>query len=164
MSILDKMRQKQGLVIAAEPVATAEAAPVADPKAERKAAKKAAKDAVPKIKYRCGHEQGIPGIAAGDCWTCRNKARVEKNIRNRGRFEAKREANRDANRLPDGAVYCKTYDASTKTWTVTLAIPGVPVLSAQGSGSFRTETEVDKLYRAWLASENVAEKAESVGA
>lgn len=53
-------------------------------------------------------------------------------------------------RLPEGAVYHKTFDAAAKLWTATLTIPGTPGFTGQASGSFRAEIEADRQYRDWL--------------
>jgi len=126
---------------------------------QAKAARKAARDASPKIKYRCGHERALIDLTNKDCPSCREKAVQPKHARDRAtRAERlnKEVPFAEAFRLPDGAAYLKTYDATAKEWTVTLAIPGVPTFTAKGSGSFRTETVIDAMYREWLAAQNGA--------
>ncbi len=98
-----------------------------------------------KVRYRCGHESGMPEM----CGACRQKRNQERARKNAERREA-REKNRtvaDHARLPDGALYRKVYDAGKQHWIVTLTIPGMEPIWAVGSGSFRTECEVDRLYR-----------------
>lgn len=63
-------------------------------------------------------------------------------------------------RLPDGAVYHTTSRAATESWTVTLAIPGFPMLATTASGSVTVERALDRMYRERLPAATAAASAD----
>ncbi len=161
MNTIDKIRQKQQ----AKPLGTTPAKPSGDtpakpPRQTSGATPKPAEPTVMKplatVKHSCGHEVPLANLKTRPCPTCRDKNAREKRARKQATNAEKRTQRHDNQRLPHGAAYSKAYDAATTTWTVTLTIPGIPGFTAQGSGSFRTETTVDQLYREWLAAQKPA--------
>jgi hypothetical protein len=138
MNAVEKMRQKQQ-------AQGHDTKPTASMAAEAPAVKPAQpKPAATMLRFSCGHERPLSDFTGRKCSACRQEAAK----RRRAQKEAK-PARLDAQhgRLPDGAVYEKTYSAATETWTATLAIPGLPVLEATASGSFTVERALDRMYR-----------------
>lgn len=126
----------------------AEAKPAATPKAEPDNTA---------LRHQCGHAVSVKQLLSRQCDQCSaatRKRRAEK----RRAWQAQRPQQLDAGsgRLPDGAVYHKTYDAATQTWTATLAIPGLPVFEATASGSFAVERLLDQQYRRHVAGQQSA--------
>jgi hypothetical protein len=93
------------------------------------------------ITRSCGHKIGVVHLQGSSCPHCARKARRERRL-------TQTVARRDrANRLPDGATFCATYDAQAERWAGTLTIGG-QVFEAEASGVFRLMEALDRLYRA----------------
>jgi hypothetical protein len=124
--------------------AKAPAAPPATPVPAPKAAEaKPVKPPAPKLRHCCGHEQTVANITARPCPQCMRRARLE-----RGR----RQAQRHAQRLPDGARFVVAYDAATQTWTGTLElmVPGqadAQRFEGSASGVFHLLRDLDQQFR-----------------
>ncbi len=64
-------------------------------------------------------------------------------------------------RLPHGSEYFKVYHDDLKAWTATLIIRfrGEKLtFTAQESGSFTVERELDRQWREWLKANNVVHR------
>jgi hypothetical protein len=100
-----------------------------------------------KIKQQCGHVVAVVHLETTDCPACFNKRRLEKRLAKQAAQVQRREQESALGRLPDGAEYVKRYDAATQTWTATLTVNGV-TLTHTADGSFRVESELDRIWRA----------------
>jgi hypothetical protein len=136
MNRVEQMRQKQ--------TANGNASKPPEAKAPKPAPAAAPKPAQPVVRYSCGHDRPLADVASKQCPACRQEAAARRAARN-----AAKPARLDAThgRLPDGAAYHKQYDAATQTWTATLTIPGLPVMTAMASGSYTVERLLDGIYR-----------------
>jgi hypothetical protein len=61
-------------------------------------------------------------------------------------------------RLPDGSTFQVRYDASTETWSGTLAV-GEATFTASASGVFKLLEKLDRLYRVTLPEQPAGEAA-----
>lgn len=100
--------------------------------------------------HSCGHPVAMADVTGSKCGACRAAHRRKAAASKR----QKREDKRDDRRLPDGAVYTKSYRAESKEWsgTLTVQVAGQErKFSTTASGSFRLEMKLDAMYRQAMA-------------
>lgn len=102
---------------------------------------------------RCGHavtvqadpnylKETLAKLRSRDCSSCRAQRVTAEKTAGHDR--------REGNRLPDGAVFSATYDATRKRWSGTLTING-QVFQDERNGVFGLMAMLDRQYRRSLA-------------
>lgn len=99
--------------------------------------------------------------AARDCADCRKKKQEAQEAQGRAKREAKKKARENrwnVPRLPDGATFHVSYDASSLRWSGSLFIPGCPEFSNDSSAVFKLLRKLDTQYRVWAETNGKVEK------
>lgn len=97
------------------------------------------------VQFRCGHGRIAHDFAGRDCPACKNEKQQKQAVANRA-ARAKRWLKQDL-RLPDGAEFRVSYDATAVRWTGTLTTPVTGPFVASATAVFKLLRELDRLYR-----------------
>jgi hypothetical protein len=139
------------------------AAPPAPAPAEKAKAEKPTPPQ-PQVTHVCGHTQPLANVTSSVCPQCRAKARQKRAARS-----AERQDHRDRHadeRLPDGAHFDVTYDATNTTWSGTLIVRLRGQAEAQtfegtACGVFALLRQLDRQYRAALEAQDWSQGPEA---
>jgi len=157
MSMLDKIRQKQGLpprqvaemVLPGgdEPRPEPIQEPTTDPVPKKpKKQKQPNLPAKQTVTYACGCATTVKHIEGNNCPSCASKTRQEKT-------RHQNEQRLSKSRLPDGSTFHAVYDAAKVLWTCTLTLASGQVFTIEGGSLSYVHHTLDEQYRTWAATQ-----------